>query len=110
VPREGGIKLIWRDPGSGTVLAIGLGVMAASVSSAAKRVCQWTQIEGARVRGRSCTSTVWVCEFPYRTIRRSGPDAACSDCPAYEALQKEKARAATERADADRPDDPHPIP
>lgn len=24
---------------------------------------------------------VWICEYPYRTVRLTGPGAECADCP-----------------------------
>ena len=56
------------------------------------RVCHWEEIQGARVKGRVTTTKIWICEFPYRTMRRHGPSDDCSDCPVWQAQQEEKAR------------------
>jgi len=54
--------------------------------------CHWEEIQGGRVRGRVVSSKVWVCEYPYRTMRRHEPGAECSDCPVWQERQAAKAR------------------
>jgi hypothetical protein len=53
--------------------------------------------------GRAGAETaVWVCEYPYRTIRMSGPSADCSDCPVWRELQRSRhCGLAAEREDVD---------
>jgi hypothetical protein len=58
--------------------------------------CHWEEIQGARVKGRIASTKVWVCEFPYRTMRRNGPSADCTDCPVFQEQQQEKERARQE--------------
>jgi hypothetical protein len=60
----------------------------------ATRVCHWEEIQGARVKGRVMSHKIWVCEFPYRTMRRDGPGAECTDCPVFHQMQEQKAREA----------------
>jgi hypothetical protein len=44
------------------------------------RQCHWDWVDGPRRDGRAVRVRVWVCEFPYRTIRREGPDPDCEGC------------------------------
>ena len=44
------------------------------------RSCRWGYIDRP---GRDATPArvrVWICEFPYQTIRRDGPDPDCEGC------------------------------
>jgi len=70
------------------------------------RTCHWEDIQGARVKGRVMTSRVWVCEYPYRTMRRHGPGEECSDCPVWHEMQLEKERA---HRDQDETTPVHPL-
>jgi hypothetical protein len=46
-----------------------------------------SQIGGSAGRfGRPSTS-VWICEYPYPTMRLSGPSAECGDCPVWAEIQ-----------------------
>ena len=36
---------------------------------------------------------VWICEYPYRTMRLEGPSSDCHDCPVWREI--EAARVAT---------------
>jgi hypothetical protein len=33
-------------------------------------------------------TAVWICEYPYRTIRLAGPSEDCADCPVWRNMQK----------------------
>lgn len=54
------------------------------------KACRWEEIQGARVKGRIASTKIWICEYPYRTMRRHGPSEDCTDCPVYQAQLKEK--------------------
>jgi hypothetical protein len=41
--------------------------------------CRWDFIERPRAGRRSSRTLVWICEYPYRTIR-SGPSDDCEGC------------------------------
>jgi hypothetical protein len=41
------------------------------------RQCHWAFVDGPR---GTKPVRVWICEFPYRTIRRDGPDPDCEGC------------------------------
>jgi len=43
-------------------------------------------------RLRMARAAVWICEYPYRTMRLSGPSGECGDCPVW--LEMERAREA----------------
>lgn len=45
-------------------------------------VCHWGSIPGA---SRGTRSVVWICEYPYRTVKTNGPDRECEGCPVWEA-------------------------
>ena len=32
-------------------------------------------------------TAVWICEYPYRTIRLQGPSSDCGDCPVWRDMQ-----------------------
>jgi len=44
------------------------------------RTCHWGHIDGPQHNGRATRMCVWICEYPYRTIRTSGPDPDCEGC------------------------------
>jgi len=67
-----------------------------STACTATRTCRWEEIQGGRVKGRVVSTKIWICEYPYRTMRRSGPGEECSDCPVYQAQRQEKERARQE--------------
>jgi hypothetical protein len=48
-------------------------------SNARDHVCHWDSIPSAR--NPKIRTVVWICEYPYRTMRLSGPDEDCEDCP-----------------------------
>ena len=50
---------------------------AAAVNTAPN--CHWGFISGPQRRGRGTRSLVWICEYPYRTIR-STPSDDCEGC------------------------------
>jgi hypothetical protein len=35
---------------------------------------------------------VWICEYPYRTMRPEGPSAECSDCPVWQSMQRARSK------------------
>jgi hypothetical protein len=43
--------------------------------------CHLTRLNGATPGG---STTVWICEYPYRTMRASGPSPECEDCPIWQ--------------------------
>jgi hypothetical protein len=46
--------------------------------------------------GRQASTAIWICEYPYRTMRASGPSSECGDCPVWQAmLRRRVAEAAT---------------
>ena len=48
-----------------------------------RHACHWGHIDGPRLNGHATRTRVWICEYPYRTIRASGPDADCEGCREY---------------------------
>jgi hypothetical protein len=46
----------------------------------------------ARVAGpeRRSSTAVWICEYPYRTMRASGPSSDCGDCPVWQAMLRRR--------------------
>ncbi len=43
--------------------------------------CHWSLISGPARAGRTIQTPVWVCEYPFRTLRPLGPGLDCLDCP-----------------------------
>jgi hypothetical protein len=43
--------------------------------------------------GGSTRTAVWICEYPYRTMRASGPSIECEGCPVWEELQETRQQA-----------------
>ncbi len=41
---------------------------------------------------REGATAVWICEYPYRTIRLKGPDSDCDDCPVWRDMQRTRRR------------------
>ena len=39
---------------------------------------------------------VWICEYPYRTIRVEGPSEDCADCPVWRQMQRLRPDARTD--------------
>jgi hypothetical protein len=35
---------------------------------------------------RRSSTAIWICEYPYRTMRASGPSSECGDCPVWLAM------------------------
>jgi len=42
--------------------------------------CHWGYVNGPSNNGRRARTLVWICEYPYRTIRLSGPSNDCEGC------------------------------
>jgi hypothetical protein len=38
---------------------------------------------------------VWICEYPYRTMRLSGPSSECAGCPVWHEIERSHAARAT---------------
>ena len=58
--------------------------------------CHLTYLPGA---ARSAAPTaVWVCQYPYRTLRLEGPSTECEDCPVWRERQRARLEAAAQRA------------
>ena len=48
--------------------------------------CHWTHVTGRTGQGQPSRLLMWICEYPYRTMRATGPCAAdCEGCPLFEA-------------------------
>lgn len=40
------------------------------------------------------SAAVWVCEYPYRSLRASGPSSDCAECPVWQQMQHERGTSA----------------
>jgi hypothetical protein len=49
--------------------------------------------------GQLIATAVWICEYPYRTIRLEGPSSDCSDCPVWHGIQQCRRRTDLRQAD-----------
>ena len=50
--------------------------------------CHWGSIPGPATHTRS---RVWICEYPYRTVRAEGPGRDCEGCPVWAEIERERA-------------------
>lgn len=39
---------------------------------------------------RHSTTAIWICEYPYRTMRATGPSSDCGECPVWQAILKRR--------------------
>ncbi|MEO7892372.1 MAG: hypothetical protein ABIW19_20475 [Vicinamibacterales bacterium] len=67
------------------------------------RQCHLAYISGP-IRSDDRTA-VWICEYPYRTMRMAGPSADCGDCPIWQDMQRVKAGVAAAAVSAHAYDD-----
>jgi len=58
--------------------------------------CHLTYLHGSE-RSEPPTA-VWVCEYPYRTLRLNGPSRECDDCPVWRERQRTRREAAAAHA------------
>ena len=49
-------------------------------STDSRPACHWSQITRRTATGRQSVARVWICEYPYRTMRTS----PCTDCECCE--------------------------
>jgi hypothetical protein len=50
--------------------------------------CHLAYVPGPRMGGSP--SAVWICEYPYRTMRSSGPSSDCADCPIWQQMERQR--------------------
>jgi hypothetical protein len=46
-------------------------------------------------------TAVWVCGYPYRTLRLDGPSRDCGDCPVWRERELARLKAAAARAQSE---------
>ena len=61
--------------------------------------CHWGEIPRPRTTKRSLKTRVWICEYPYRTVRDAGPDCNCDGCPVWAKLEQQRAAMPARAAD-----------
>jgi hypothetical protein len=49
--------------------------------------CHLAHVAGPR---RNSSTAIWICEYPYRTMRASGPSSGCGDCPVWQAMLRRR--------------------
>ena len=54
--------------------------------------CHPGQVSRPGPDGRTCLTAVWVCEYPYRTLRTEGPSADCAGCPVWTRMERARHR------------------
>ena len=52
---------------------------AAVLTSPTQWTCHWGDLTSLNRMGRPTRTRVWICEYPYRTIRTDGP-CDCEQC------------------------------
>lgn len=60
----------------GTALAVS-GRVSARAPALQRYECHWDYVPGPHRNGAATRLMVWICEYPYRTIRADGPCAEC---------------------------------
>jgi hypothetical protein len=35
-------------------------------------------------------TALWICEYPYRTMRATGPSSDCGGCPIWQEMQRQR--------------------
>ena len=68
---------------AGTGIAIEAAGTMRRVPSFPRPLCHMAHIPNAGA-GRAA---VWICEYPYRTMKVGGPSSECGDCPVWDVLQ-----------------------
>jgi len=51
--------------------------------------CHLEYVSGPR-RAAGPRTAVWICEYPYHTMRMTGPSAECEGCPVWQELQQSR--------------------
>jgi hypothetical protein len=51
--------------------------------------CHWAYVHSLSRRGRPIRTRVWICEYPYRTMRAAGPCSDCEHCKLARDVQME---------------------
>lgn len=57
--------------------------------------CHLAFVGGSTGHLRRAQTAVWICEYPYPTMRHTGPSSECSDCPVWQELQAARGPAPT---------------
>ena len=52
--------------------------------------CHLEYVAGPRGAAAGGRTAVWICEYPYHTMRLAGPSAECEDCPVWQELQRSR--------------------
>jgi len=55
--------------------------MPSTAVAPAAYTCHWDYVQGPARNGKSGRTMMWICEYPYRTIREAGP--CDTDCPGH---------------------------
>jgi hypothetical protein len=71
-----------------------------TLSALAHPKCHLAHVPGPDRPGTGPATAVWICEYPYRTMRLSGPSADCSDCPVWRELEDGRRRAVEAQVEA----------
>jgi hypothetical protein len=52
-------------------------------------------------KGHRAGQAVWICEYPYRTMRLEGPSSDCHGCPVWREIEAARLAEALKDASAD---------
>lgn len=52
-----------------------------AIAAPAAPTCHWDYVQGPARNGEPVRTMMWICEYPYRTMRAEGPCDA--DCPGH---------------------------
>ena len=57
-------------------------------AAAAYPTCHLGSVPGPERAGACNRISVWICEYPYRTMRSKGPSSDCGECPVWQAMER----------------------
>lgn len=60
--------------------------------------CHLAHVPGPGRHGQPTRAAVWICEYPYRTMRMDGPSSDCVGCPVWQELERARLAALSSAA------------
>lgn len=53
-------------------------------------LCHLEYVTGPGGAASGSRTAVWICEYPYHTMRLTGPSSECEGCPVWQELQRSR--------------------
>ena len=73
--------------------------MPSTAVAPAAYTCHWDYVQGPARNGKSGRTMMWICEYPYPTMRHDGPSSDCAGCPVWEERERARCEAEVEAAE-----------